>query len=68
MLGLLADSILIQRRALRVVVDPVEDLGVPEQHVLFAHDLVMLVGEVQEPRWDALHLQDVEQRKTFAFG
>ena len=48
------------------MVDPVEDLSVPEQTVLLLEHPVVLVREVEEPRWDTAGLEDVEQAQTVA--
>ena len=48
------------------MVDPVEDLSVPEQAVLLLEHPVVLVREVEEPRWDTAGLEDVEQAQTVA--
>lgn len=57
-----------QRLTLRPVVNPVEDLRVPEQAVFLLQDPVVLVGEVEEPAGDAAGLEDVEQAQTVALG
>lgn len=50
--------------ALGPVVDPVKNFRVPEKRVLSIVDVVIFVGEVEEARWNALRLEDVEQREA----
>jgi len=46
--NLVTNRLIIQRLTLGVVVDPVEDLLVPEQAVFLLEDPVVLIGEVEE--------------------
>jgi hypothetical protein len=63
-----ADGLIVQRRTLGVVVDPVEDLLVPEQAILLLEHPVVLIREVEEARGHTNVLQDVEQGDTVTFG
>ncbi len=51
-----------------VVVDPLEDLGMPDQAVLRLPHPVVLVGEVEEPAGHAPGLQQVEEQDALADG
>ena len=63
---LVTGGLIVQRLTLGVVVDPVEDLLVPEQAVLLLEDPMVLVGEVEETRGDTNVLQNIEQSDTIA--
>lgn len=65
---LVTDGEIAQRLTLGPVVDPVEDLGVPEQAVFLLEHPVVLVGEVEEPGGDTAGLEDVEQAQAVALG
>jgi hypothetical protein len=66
-MSLLSNSIIVQRRDLpRPVVDPVVDLGVPEQAVLLVQHPMALVWEVQESAWYTKLLKGVEHCETLA--
>ena len=65
---LVTNGQVVQGLTLRPVVNPVEDLGVPEQAVLLLKHPVVLVWEVEEPRWDTASLEDVEQAEAVALG
>jgi hypothetical protein len=67
-MSLVANWHIIQRRTLGVMVDPVEDLGVPDQAVLLLQHPVVLVGEVQEARWNTAGLENIEEAKTIGLG
>ena len=65
---LVTDGQVAQRLTLGPVVDPVEDLGVPEQAVLLLEHPVVLIGEVEEPGGNTAGLEDVEQAQAIALG
>jgi len=46
------------------MVDPVENLSMPEQTVLLLEHPMVLIREVEEPGWDATSLEDVKQREA----
>jgi hypothetical protein len=51
----------------RVKIDPLVDLRVPNQAVLSVENPVVLIREVQELRWNAPLLQNVEQHDPLRF-
>jgi hypothetical protein len=65
---LVASGLIVQRLTLGPVVDPVEDLLVPEQAVLLLEHPVVLVGEVEEARRNTNILEDVEESNTVTLG